>query len=108
MMEKPGRYKTQGDSAEDECQTFLLKYPQSPLVSRAEQNLREEQEILADSQFRVARFYYLKMNYAAAAARFVDLSQRYPLYSQSDEGMWMLADVYERAKKVSKNEDEKK
>ena len=107
MMEKPDRDKTQGENAEDEFQTFLLKYPQSPLVPKAEQSLRDVQEILADSQFRVAHFYYLKMNYAAAAARFVDLTERYPLYSESDEGLWMLADVYGRAKKASKNEDDK-
>jgi outer membrane protein assembly factor BamD len=107
MMEKADRDKTQAENAEDEFQTFLLKYPQSPLVPKAEQSLREVQEIIADSQFRVARFYYLKMNYAASAARLIDLSQRYPLYSESDEGLWMLADVYERAKQVSKNEDDK-
>jgi outer membrane protein assembly factor BamD len=107
MMEKPDRDKTQAENAEDEFQTFLLKYPQSPLTPKAEQNLREVQEVLADSQFRVARFYYLKMNYAASAARLIDLSQRYPLYSQSDEALWMLGDVYERAKQASKNEDDK-
>ena len=107
MMEKADRDKTQAENAEDEFQTFLLKYPQSPLVPKAEQSLRDVQEILADSQYRVARFYYLKMNYAASAARLIDLSERYPLYSQSDEGLWMLGDVYERAKQVSKNEDDK-
>jgi outer membrane protein assembly factor BamD len=107
MMEKTDRDRTQAENAEDEFQTFLLKYPQSPLVPKAEQNLRDVQEVLADSQFRVARFYYLKMNYAASAARLIDLSQRYPLYSQSDEALWMLGDVYQRAKQVSKNEDDK-
>ena len=107
MMEKPDRDRTQAENAEDEFQTFLLKYPQSPLVPKAEQNLREVQEILADSQYRVARFYYLKLNYPASAARLVDLTQRYPLYSQSDEGLWMLGDIYEKAKQVSKNEDDK-
>ena len=107
MMEKPDRDRTQAENAEDEFQTFLLKYPQSPLVPKAEQSLRDVQEILADSQYRVARFYYLKMNYPASAARLADLTQRYPLYSESDEGLWMLADIYERAKQASKNEDDK-
>jgi outer membrane protein assembly factor BamD len=107
MMEKPDRDRTQADNAEDEFQTFLLKYPQSPLVPKAEQDLRDVQEILADGQYRTARFYYLKMNYAAAAARLIDLTQRYPLYSQSGDALWMLSDVYERARKASKNEDDK-
>jgi outer membrane protein assembly factor BamD len=107
MAEKPDRDKTEGEDAEDEFQTFLLKYPQSPLVPQAEQRLREIQEILADSQYRVARFYYLKLDYSASGARLVDLSQRYPLYSQSDETLWMLGDIYSRAKQASKNEDDK-
>jgi len=47
------------------------------------------------------------VDYSAAAARLVEVSERYPLYSQSDEALWMLSDVYERVKKFSKNEDDK-
>jgi outer membrane protein assembly factor BamD len=107
MMEKPDRDTTQGLDAEQEFQTFLLKYPKSPLVPEAEQHLRDVQEVLADGQYRVARFYYLKQDYAASAARLMDLVERYPLYSQTDQALWMLADVYTRARKVSRNEDEK-
>lgn len=107
MMSKSDRDNSQGESAEDEFQTFLLKYPQSPLVPQAEQDLRNVQEVVADGYYRVARFYYLKRDYRASAARLVDLTQRYPLYSQSDEALAMLGDVYMRAKQVSKNEDDK-
>jgi outer membrane protein assembly factor BamD len=107
MMEKPDRDTTQALDAEQEFQTFLRNYPHSPLVPKAEQHLRDVQEILADGEFRVARFYYLKQDYPAAAARLMGLVEHYPLYSQSDEALWMLADVYERAKRVSKNEDDK-
>ena len=107
MMEKPDRDKSEAEAAEDEFQTFLLKYPRSPLVPKAEQRLRDVQEILADGEYRVAEFYYLKQDYQASAARLFELSERYPLYSQSDEVLWMLGDVYTRAKQVSKNEDAK-
>lgn len=107
MMEKPDRDTTQALDAEQEFQTFLLKYPRSPLVSQAEQHLRDVQEVLADGQYRVAKFYYLKQDYAASAARLMDLVERYPLYSATDQALWMLADVYSRARKVSRNEDEK-
>ena len=107
MMEKADRDRTEADNAEDDFQTFLLKYPQSPLVPKAEQRLREVQEVLAESQYRVARYYYLKNDFPASAARLVDLSQRYPLFSQSDSTLWMLGDVYSRAKQFSKNEDDK-
>ena len=107
MMGKADRDNSQGESAEDEFQAFLLKYPQSPLVPQAEQDLRNVQEVLADGYYRVARFYYLKRDYRASAARLVDLTERYPLYSQSDMALMMLGDVYMRAKQASKNEDDK-
>jgi outer membrane protein assembly factor BamD len=107
MMEKADRDSTQAQAAEDEFQAFLLKYPQSPLVPKAEQYLREVQEVLGDGEFRIARYYYLKTDYRAAAARLVEVTDRYPLYSQTDEALWMLGSVYSRAKLASKNEDDK-
>jgi outer membrane protein assembly factor BamD len=107
MMEKPDRDTTQALEAEQEFQTFLLRYPRSPLVPQAEQHLRDVQQIVADGEFRVARFYYLKQDYPASAARLMELVERYPLYSQTDQALWMLANIYERAKHVSKNEDDK-
>jgi outer membrane protein assembly factor BamD len=107
MMEKSDRDTTQAIEAEQEFQAFLLKYPQSPLVPKAEQYLRDSQEVLADGQYRIARYYFVKLDYAASAARLVEITERYPLYSQSDESLWMLGAVYARAKQVSRNEDDK-
>lgn len=107
MMEKSDRDASQAEAAEDEFQTFLLKYPQSPLVPKAEQDLRDVQEVLADGEYRIGRFYFLKPDYPAAAARLVEVAQRYPLYSQSDDALWMLGTIYDRAKQASKNEDDK-
>lgn len=107
MMEKADRDKTQAEAAEDSFQAFLLKYPQSPLAPKAEQYLRDVQEVLADGDYKVAYFYYRKFDYRASAARLVELTDRYPLYSQNDDALWMLGDIYSRAKQVSKNEDDK-
>jgi outer membrane protein assembly factor BamD len=107
MMEKSDRDRTQSEAAEDEFQAFLLKYPQSPLAGKAEQYLRDVQEVLADGDYKIAHYYYTKQDFRAAGARLVELTGRYPLYSQNDEALWMLGSIYERAKLVSKNEDEK-
>jgi outer membrane protein assembly factor BamD len=107
MMEKSDRDKTQGEAAEDAFQAFLLSYPQSPLVSKAEQYLRDVQEVLADGDYKIAYFYYAKADFRASAARLVEVTDRYPLYSQNDDALWMLGNIYERAKQVSKNEDDK-
>ncbi len=108
MMEKSDRDTTQAQQAEDEFQAFMLKYPQSPLVPKAEQYLRDVQEVLADGEFKIAYYYYYtKQDYRASAARLVELSDRYPLYSQNDQALWMLGDIYDRARQLSKNEDDK-
>jgi outer membrane protein assembly factor BamD len=107
MMEKPDRDNTQAQLAEEEFQTFLLKYPQSPLAPAAEQRLREVQEVLAEGDFDVAHFYYVKGDYRASAARLMEITGRYPLFSQSDRALWMLGDIYRRASRGSKNEQER-
>jgi len=107
MMEKADRDSSQAQMAEDEFQAMLLKYPQSPLAPQAEQRLREVQEVLADGEYKIAHFYYTKQDYRASAARILEVVNRYPLYSQTDEALWMLGDIYTRVKVGSKNEDQR-
>ncbi|HKV28117.1 MAG TPA: outer membrane protein assembly factor BamD [Candidatus Acidoferrales bacterium] len=107
MMEKPDRDPTQARLAEQEFQTFLLKYPKSPLAPNAEQRLREVQEVIGGGDFEVAHFYYIKGDYRAAAARLIEVASRYPLYSEADRAHWMLGDIYRRAASGSKNEQER-
>jgi outer membrane protein assembly factor BamD len=56
------------------------------------------QEVLADGDYRIASFYYLRRIDKAAAPRLLDLVNRYPLYSDADHANWMLASIYERNK----------
>ena len=107
MMEKSDRDNSQAQMAEDEFQAMLLKYPQSPFAPQAEQRLREVQEVLADGEYKIAHFYYTKQDYRASAARILEVVTRYPLYSQSDEALWMLGDIYTRVKVEVKNEDQR-
>jgi outer membrane protein assembly factor BamD len=107
MMEKSDRDNSQAQMAEDEFQAMLLKFPQSPLAPQAEQRLREVQEVLADGEYKIAHYYYAKQDYRASAARLMEVTNRYPLYSQSDEALWMLGDIYSRVKQGSKNEDQR-
>jgi outer membrane protein assembly factor BamD len=107
MMEKADRDISHAEAAEDEFRAFLLKYPQSAYVPQAEQSLRNVQEVLADGEFGIAKFYYTKKDIHASAARLLEVTSRYPLYSRSDEALWMLGDIYERAKRAAKNEDQR-
>jgi outer membrane protein assembly factor BamD len=96
QMEKPDRDHAEAVQAEAEFQTFLEKYPNSPLVPQAEQHLRDVQEVLAEGNFRVAYFYYTRAAYRASGARLIELTNRYPLYSEADHANWMLGQIYEK------------
>src|SRR5882757_4629928 len=99
QMEKPDRDRTEAKEAEVEFQTFLQKYPKDPLADKAMQHLREVQEVIAEGDFRVAYYYYVKGDRRAAAARLIGVTKRYPLYSRSDRALWMLGDIFEKSEK---------
>ena len=99
QMPKPDRDNDQARLAEEEFQTFLQKYPNDPLVPQAQQHLREVQEVLAEGQFRVAYYYYVKGDRRASAGRLASLTRRYPLYSKSDAALWMLGDIFEKSER---------
>jgi outer membrane protein assembly factor BamD len=99
QMDKPDRDRTEAKAAEEEFQTFLAKYPKDPLVPKAEQRLREVQEVLAEGDFRIGYYYYVKGDKRASAGRLLAITKRYPLYSRSDEALWMLGDIFEKSEK---------
>jgi outer membrane protein assembly factor BamD len=99
QMEKPDRDRSEARLAEEEFQTFLQKYPNDPLVPPTTQRLREVQEILAEGDFRIGYYYYVKGDRRAAAGRLISLTKRYPLYSKSDKALWMLGDIFEKSEK---------
>ena len=97
QIAKPDRDRTEAKAAEEEYQTFLEKYPKDPLATQAEQRLRNVQEIIAEGDYRIGYFYYVKGDKRAAAARLIAITKRYPLYSKSDRALWMLGDIFERS-----------
>ncbi len=94
-MEKADRDYTHAMRAEDEYRSLMLEYPDSKLVPQAKQRLREVQEVLAQREFNIGRFYYLRLAYPAAIARLKTLVDRYPLYSGADEALYLLGQSYE-------------
>jgi outer membrane protein assembly factor BamD len=104
-MDRSDRDHAEAQMAETEFQTFLQKYPDSPLVAVSTQRLREIQEVLADSDFRIASFYNSKKSYRAAASRLAEVVDRYPLYSNSDQALMMLGGIWERAPYATKEDE---
>jgi len=96
QMEKPDRDFTHAKRAEEEYKQLIQQFPDSKMVPEAKQRLREVQEVLAEREFRIGRFYYVKESWAAAIARFKSLTDTYPLYSGVDDALYMLGQSNER------------
>ena len=96
QMEKPDRDFTHAVRAEQEYRAVILQYPDNPkMVAEARTKLLQVQEVIAEREFRVARFYFLRPSYPAAIARLMSLNEQYPLYSKADEALYMLGQSYE-------------
>jgi outer membrane protein assembly factor BamD len=100
QMGKPDRDRTEARLAEAEFKEFLLKYSDSPLMPRVKSRLREVQEVLAQGEYEIARFYFDKQANPAAQSRFQEIVDRYPNFSMADHACWYLAQTYVRLKKT--------
>jgi len=96
QIEKPDRDFAHAKRAEEEYRQLLLQYPDSKLAPTARTKLLQVQEILAEREYRVGRFYYLRESWPAAMARLKTLTDTYPLFSKVDDALFMLGDAYER------------
>ena len=103
QMEKPDRDCSHAKRAEEAYRSMILDFPDSKLVPQAKEKLREIQEVLAEREFRIGRFYYGRESYPAAIARLKSLVDTYPLYSGADEALLMLGDAYEKQSAMVRN-----
>jgi outer membrane protein assembly factor BamD len=94
-MEKPDRDYTHAMRAEEEYRQLIMQWPDSKLMPEAKQRLREVQEVIAEREFGVGRFYYMRESYPAAIARLQSLTDKYPLFSKADEALFLLGQSYE-------------
>ncbi len=96
QMEKADRDYTHAERAEEEYRNLIMQYPDNAkLVKEGKLRLLEVQEVLAEREFDIAKFYYLRMSYPASIARFKSLIDKYPLYSRADEALFLLGQDYE-------------
>jgi outer membrane protein assembly factor BamD len=96
QMEKPDRDKTHAIRAEEECRQVLTQFPNSKFAPRAQQMLRDIQEVLAEGEYRNGVFYHTKGSFPAASNRLQALVDQYPLFSGADSALWQLGESYSR------------
>jgi len=99
LMGKADRDRQEALLAEAEFKEFLLKYPDSKVMPVVKARLREVQEVLGASDFKIAEFYYDRGAWPAAKGRFDEIAESYPDFSRTDEALWYLAQSYEHMKK---------
>jgi outer membrane protein assembly factor BamD len=94
QMEKPDRDFNNAQNAEREYRAMIDQFPDSSLVPRAKQKLREVQEVLAEREFIIGQYYASHMNWAGTIARLQTVADTYPLYSRSDQLWISIGDAY--------------
>lgn len=100
MMAKADRDQTDAKIADAEFKEFLLKYPDSPLISRVKRRLRQTQEVLAEGEFFTANYYYQHGAYLAARSRFQEIIEKYPDFSRGDAALFYLGQSLEHLRKA--------
>ncbi len=101
LMGKEDRDTLEADQAEAEFKVFLQKYPDSTLMPTVKARLREVQEILAESDYEIAKFYFMRGANKAAESRFEEILSKYPNFSEGDQALWYLGQSLERLKKAN-------
>ncbi len=96
QMEKEDRDQQQALRAQDECRQLLVQFPNSKYAADAQQKMRAIQEVLAKAEYKVGTFYHTKGSFPASANRLQALTDQFPLFSASDDALWLLADDYRR------------
>jgi len=94
QMEKPDRDYANAQNAEREYRKMINMFPDSTLVPRAKQKLRETQEVLAERETQIGLYYESRENFNAAIARLETVVDTYPLYSKSDQALLAIGDAY--------------
>jgi outer membrane protein assembly factor BamD len=69
-------------------------FPDSALVPRAKQKLRDVQEVLAERETEIGLYYGSRENFTASVARLKTVVDTYPLYSKSDLALLGIGDAY--------------
>ena len=94
QMQKPDRDPQNVIHAEAEYRQMIEQFPDSTLIPRAKQRLREVQEVMAQREFEVGQFYASQENWAGAIARLQTVADTYPLFSHSDQTLITIGDAY--------------
>lgn len=99
QMLNPQRDQTETKEAIREFETFVTRYPSSPLMPQVRQRLRESKDRLSDWDLQVGNFYLSIRNMAGAYDRYQYILKNDPEYTRKDSLYFHLADLLEKTDK---------
>jgi outer membrane protein assembly factor BamD len=82
------------DGAIKEFGNLLKNYPRSPFADEAKERLRKCNDMAAEYEFYVGKYYFKKDSYKAAVSRFEGLIKKYPQSSWVAEALYHLGLSY--------------
>ena len=92
QMLAPQRDQTETREAVREFETFVTRYPQSPLLPEVRTKLREARDRLSEADFLVGRFYYRQPWYPGAIDRLASILKQDPEYTNRDAVYFYLGE----------------
>ena len=99
QMLNPQRDQTETKEAIREFQTFVDRYPNSPLLPQIRTRLREAKDRLSDWDLQVVNFYLSIRLYVSAEERYRYILQNDPEYTRKDSLYFHLAESLEKVDK---------
>ena len=99
QMLNPQRDQTETREAIKEFQTFVDRYPNSPLITQVKERLRQAKDRLSDWDLQVGNFYQSVRLYHAADVRYRHVLASDPEYSRKDALYFRLAETLEKSDK---------
>ena len=93
QMLDPQRDQTQTKEAIAEFETFLQRFPDSPLIEEVRKKHREARDRLSQSEYEVGVFYLRARWYPGAVDRFREVLKNDPEFTRRDAVYFHLADA---------------
>jgi outer membrane protein assembly factor BamD len=101
QMRSPMRDQTETREAIREFETFVARYPASPLLPEAKLRLREAKDRLSDWDTGVAQHYFRIKWYPGVLGRLEPLAKNDPEYTRRDEVYYLLGESYARLNRTA-------
>ncbi|MGE5243122.1 MAG: outer membrane protein assembly factor BamD [Betaproteobacteria bacterium] len=99
QMRGPERDQTETQDALKEFDTFVERYPNSSLMPEVRAKMREAQDRLSESSYRVGLFYFRAKWYPGAIDRFKSVLKQDPDYTERDAVYYYLGESLIKVKR---------